>query len=511
MRRPLRGIDWLASRLTSQFTIQFARRISGILIIGLMILSPTFNPTPTMMTPIPLPSLTSTTSIRIMPLGDSLTEGYPQMQGGYRIPLWAGLTASGITAEFVGTMTDSLEWAQPHHEGHSGWKIDDLSQNIGGWIATSQPDIILMLIGTNDILNGQHDGMSERYGTLINQIFAAKPDVRLIVSRIPPIGESVMNAQVETFNAALPDVVSHRAQTGQRISLVDLYAPFTSADLLDGVHLIDSAYPRMAEVWLTELRDLLLSPVQALTPVAFERVHTPFYTFTWTQSANPDATYKIKIKDLEKRYKHVEKNIAPAFCVNGICRAAMSFQNMPPNHTTLRWKIITDGQSSGWRPFVTDMPGTPNLIKPANGALLEPPLPRFVWSPVPDAEQMQLVIDQINLSDDQGGMNGKRRVVEFTFSAESIPLLTEVCDPGARRCSVKLESLGIPSLTNGDYRWSIKTRSAFGKGRSEKWQFSVHDGIVRDDIIHDAVVPASTTVPASTPPEGLVPLPPPVP
>src|SRR5690606_30588836 len=130
----------------------------------------------------------------------------------------------------------------------------------------------------------------------------------------------------------------------------------TSADLLDGVHLIDSAYPRMAEVWLTELRSLLLSTVQPLTPVAFERIHTPFYTFIWTQAANPDATYKIKIRDLTKSYKHVEKAISPAVCVNGICRATMTFQSPLPNRTTLRWKIKVDGQSTAWRPFITDMP-----------------------------------------------------------------------------------------------------------------------------------------------------------
>lgn len=429
-----------------------------------------------------------------MPLGDSLTEGYPQMTGGYRIHLWNQLTASNIHATFVGSMTDGMEWAQPQHEGHSGWKIADLHYHVGNWLSTYQPEIILLLIGTNDILNGQHDGMPERYGALIDHIFAVKPDVRLVVSHIPPIGSNILNARVEAFNAHLPRIVSNRAHVGQRISLVDLYAPFTYTDLLDGVHLTDSAYPRMADVWFAELKLLIQSPVQPLAPVAYERIHSPFYTFTWTQSANPAATYKLKIKDMAGLYKHVEKGISSAVCSGGICRIMMTFPVPLPNRTTLRWKIATDGQSSAWRPFITDMPGTPDLMKPLNGSVLEPSTPRFVWSPIPDAAQMQLIIDQINLPDDQGGMNGKLRVVNVTFTSESTPSLTDVCDPGAKRCSIRLGKLGIAALPVGDYRWSIKTRSSFGKGRSEKWRFSIRRDVVRYPTDPEDLIPLPLTI-----------------
>lgn len=442
-------------------------------------------------------AMTSTTRalsdpIRIMPLGDSLTEGYPQMLGGYRIPLWDQLSSAGLNTELVGSMTDDFEWAQPQHEGHSGWKIADLDQQVGIWLSTYQPDIVLLLIGTNDILLHEFEGMNERYGALIDHIFSVKPDAWVIVSRIPPIGETALNTQVEAFNKALPAIVQPRAAAGQQISLVDLYSPFTWADLLDGVHLIDSAYPRMAEVWNAEISTLVLTPVHPLTPVTYEAIHTPFYTFTWTQSGNIDSTYKLKVRDEAGLFEYAEKNIPLSACTNGICRAVLNFTTPPPNRTALRWRISIDGQTTPWRSFTTDMPGAPQLVKPLDGEQIETTAPRLVWSQVPDAEEMQLIIDQINLPDDNGGFNGKARVIDMTLNATSTPTLLEVCDPGTRRCSLKLETLGTLLPGSGDYKWSIKTRSAFGKGRSEKWRFSVTDGVItRDALIPLPLPPAA--------------------
>ena len=69
--------------------------------------------------------------IRIMPLGDSITAGY-NVAGGYRAPLYAGLTSLGYAVDFVGTQADNGAGSLPdaNHEGHSGLTI-------GGIDATS--------------------------------------------------------------------------------------------------------------------------------------------------------------------------------------------------------------------------------------------------------------------------------------------------------------------------------------------------------------------------------------
>jgi len=42
--------------------------------------------------------------VRILPLGDSITYGYP-VPGGYRLPLYQLLTNAGYNVDFTGTQT----------------------------------------------------------------------------------------------------------------------------------------------------------------------------------------------------------------------------------------------------------------------------------------------------------------------------------------------------------------------------------------------------------------------
>ncbi|NJO19795.1 MAG: hypothetical protein HC838_06605 [Spirulinaceae cyanobacterium RM2_2_10] len=93
-------------------------------------------------------------SLKIMPLGDSITDGY-NLPGGYRFPLWQALRDRGYPIDFVGSQQNGpATWPEREHEGHSGWKIAQIHQRLTGWLATTQPDIILLLIGTNDIAQG---------------------------------------------------------------------------------------------------------------------------------------------------------------------------------------------------------------------------------------------------------------------------------------------------------------------------------------------------------------------
>jgi hypothetical protein len=69
--------------------------------------------------------------VRVMPLGDSITDG-AQVPGGYRINLWQR-TAGAV--DFVGSGFNGPAGLGDHdHEGHSGWRIDQLDTNIVTWL-----------------------------------------------------------------------------------------------------------------------------------------------------------------------------------------------------------------------------------------------------------------------------------------------------------------------------------------------------------------------------------------
>ena len=103
-------------------------------------------------TPVGPASAESNGGVRVMPLGDSITEG-TQVPGGYRINLWQGFVNGGYTVDFVGSQSNGPASLGDHdHEGHSGWRIDQIDANIVGWLRATTPHTVLLHIGTNDVL-----------------------------------------------------------------------------------------------------------------------------------------------------------------------------------------------------------------------------------------------------------------------------------------------------------------------------------------------------------------------
>src|SRR4051812_44872877 len=77
--------------------------------------------------------------VRVMPLGDSITEG-TQVPGGYRIGLWQRLSGAGYRVDFVGTQFNGPAALGDHdHQGHPGWRIDQIDANVTGWLGTAKP------------------------------------------------------------------------------------------------------------------------------------------------------------------------------------------------------------------------------------------------------------------------------------------------------------------------------------------------------------------------------------
>ncbi|GGK11146.1 lipase [Streptomyces camponoticapitis] len=197
--------------------------------------------------------------VRIMPLGDSITDGF-NVPGGYRIDLWQHLASGGYTVDFVGSQFNGPPELGDHdHQGHSGWRIDQLRSNIDGWLAASDPRTIMLQIGTNDV-NQNYDlaNAPARLSELIDRILQQKPQIELFVATITPEASPGLEARVKTFNAEVPGIVDSK---GPRVHLVDMYKALTVADLADGVHPNAAGYAKMATVWYNALRSVPASLV----------------------------------------------------------------------------------------------------------------------------------------------------------------------------------------------------------------------------------------------------------
>ncbi|MEV0155467.1 RICIN domain-containing protein [Micromonospora sp. NPDC050686] len=192
---------------------------------------------------------------RVMPLGDSITEG-TQVPGGYRIGLWQRLANGRYTTDFVGSQYNGPASLGDHdHEGHPGWRIDQIDANIVGWLNSYQPRTVLLHIGTNDILqNFNVSTAPNRLSTLIDRITNTAPAADVFVAQLTPLANSGQESAVRGFNAAIPGIVQSKVNAGKRVHLVDMHSAVTTADLIDGIHPTANGYDKMAAVWYAALQ-----------------------------------------------------------------------------------------------------------------------------------------------------------------------------------------------------------------------------------------------------------------
>jgi lysophospholipase L1-like esterase len=195
--------------------------------------------------------------VRVIPLGDSITEG-TQVPGGYRIGLWQRLASGGFRTDFVGSQFNGPANLGDHdHEGHPGWRIDQIDANITGWLHTTSPHAVLLHIGTNDVLqNFNLSGAPGRLSTLVDHITASVPNAEVFVATIIPLANSGQEANARTYNATIPGMVQSKVNAGKHVHLVDMHSALTAADLTDGIHPTATGYDKMAAAWFNALRSV---------------------------------------------------------------------------------------------------------------------------------------------------------------------------------------------------------------------------------------------------------------
>ena len=195
--------------------------------------------------------------VRVMPLGDSITEG-TQVPGGYRIGLWQRLTTARYRVDFVGSQFNGPASLGDHdHQGHPGWRIDQIDASVAGWLRTTTPRTVLLHIGTNDILqNRDVANAPQRLSTLIDRITTAAPAADVFVATIIPLANAGQENAARTFNAAIPGLVQSKVNAGRRVHLVDMHSALSTADLIDGVHPTATGYDKMAARWFSALQSV---------------------------------------------------------------------------------------------------------------------------------------------------------------------------------------------------------------------------------------------------------------
>ncbi|WP_435136710.1 ricin-type beta-trefoil lectin domain protein [Actinacidiphila sp. bgisy144] len=188
-------------------------------------------------------------SLRVMPLGDSITWGVGSSTGdSYRSALWDELSGQGHALDFVGTGRNGT-MGDPDNEGHSGWRIDQIAGIADGVLDRYRPDVVTLEIGTNDLnQNYQVATATDRLHALIDQITADVPGVTVLVGSLIVSTNAVEEPNRPAFNAAVPGIVQAEQNAGKHVGFVDMSA-LTTADLSDALHPNDGGYQKMADAF----------------------------------------------------------------------------------------------------------------------------------------------------------------------------------------------------------------------------------------------------------------------
>ncbi|MCK5798574.1 MAG: DUF1593 domain-containing protein [Deltaproteobacteria bacterium] len=199
-----------------------------------------------------------------MIIGDSITQGSAGHQS-YRYALWKKLIGAGMAVDFVGSLTTNHggtpsfpDYLGQHfdrdHEGHWGWRADQILSQLPGWLATYDADVALVHIGSNDAFQGQSTAstVAEIEG-IIDALRADNPAIAIFLAKLIPSG-SAKNVEISKISSQIEGIALRKHQASSPITVVDQSLGFNwTSDTYDGTHPNLGGEVKMAMTWFDAL------------------------------------------------------------------------------------------------------------------------------------------------------------------------------------------------------------------------------------------------------------------
>ena len=224
--------------------------------------------------PLVLPgfALAALQPVRIMCIGDSITQGFTAENGvqfisplgGYRGPLQLDLLAD-LSIEMVGRTTDpeSLQFG-PYERATPHGTIPDVIAAAPDIFAANTPDVVMILLGHNDCLNDVFangyqiphvDASLSQMTKLVTTVAGYVPDSEILVGRmISPSTSLDSQNWAGRFNMYLPRYVDAARRQGANVRVANTTQDMTAAHLVDGIHLTPAGYQLLARNWASAFR-----------------------------------------------------------------------------------------------------------------------------------------------------------------------------------------------------------------------------------------------------------------
>lgn len=289
--------------------------------------------------------------VKIIAMGDSITHGYINGDNGYRKYFCYGLQQNGITNfDMVGpnnNWSDSAtyDWNgttityDPAHAGYSGYAIQKIGNRqglqetifdttytdgdvSGNMMEVYQPDVIMLQIGTNDVLDAQLTGIGDRLEELVDKLipYVSGDGQVLYLASIPNIDAierydwlgayewtygvsyksdpekfvATVQAAVDDYNTIVKNLVAKKQAEGAHIEFSDINSTIeiSAGDLKDGVHPSEQGYAKMGQYWSNLLTETYFhgTVTPTTTPTATTTTTTETTTTTTGTTTATDST-----------------------------------------------------------------------------------------------------------------------------------------------------------------------------------------------------------------------------
>ncbi len=230
--------------------------------------------------------------IKVMAIGDSITDDCVY-NGAWRQYLQPLLDANGYPFVFVGRVQSmpSGSFTKTQHEGYCGAVIAPpgvMTSPVNGYAGTNvyllkiaadaltnaTPDLVLVLIGANDIGRGRnpYQVATNDMPNLLDIIFSNAPNANVILAKITSLYNAntsglnygVYATNVPIYNAALQAMVNQRRALGQNVSLADMFSAVKRAVMFnsDNVHPNTTGLQAVAQEWFARIQAITITTHQ---------------------------------------------------------------------------------------------------------------------------------------------------------------------------------------------------------------------------------------------------------
>lgn len=186
----------------------------------------------------------------------------------YRYELWKKLVDNNYNFDFVGRQKDYGTYEEylgeefdNDHEGAEGHESEDVLDNLEEILAAiSSPDIVLLSIGGNDLLDGGNlpSEPISNIVEIVEKLQTHNSYVTIFLERISPANSHTMTssltANLNDFNSQIISIANSLTTNTSKVIDLDMNTNFNESYLADDVHYNEAGAKFIADIYFSGIQ-----------------------------------------------------------------------------------------------------------------------------------------------------------------------------------------------------------------------------------------------------------------